>query len=67
MIEVSVNNDKTLLPAQTSVADMLASCGFEGKKVAVAVNSEFVPRSVYAQQELQAGDAIDVLAPVQGG
>ena len=55
------------MQADTTVADMLLLCGFADKKVAVAINSEFVPRSTYAQHKVQAGDAIDVLAPVQGG
>ena len=34
---------------------------------AVAVNETFVPRSHYAALELQNGDRIELLVPMQGG
>lgn len=34
---------------------------------AVAVNTQFVPKSQYALQPLAAGDRIDIIFPVTGG
>lgn len=34
---------------------------------AVAVNTEFVPKSGYATRTLQAGDRLEIIAPVTGG
>lgn len=34
---------------------------------AAAVNLQFIPKSSYAQQVLQADDRIDIIAPVTGG
>lgn len=34
---------------------------------AAAINLQFVPKSHYAQQLLQANDRIDIIAPVTGG
>lgn len=67
MIEVSLNNESLQIPSETTVEKLLVLSGFEDKKVAVAINTEFVPRSTYASHTLQSGDAIDVLAAVQGG
>lgn len=67
MIKVSINNEPQQLAEGSTVADMLGQLGFVAAKVAVAVNTEFVPRSTYASQVLQPGDSVDVLAPVQGG
>ncbi len=34
---------------------------------AAAINLQFIPKSHYAQQLLQADDRIDIIAPVTGG
>ncbi len=34
---------------------------------AAAINLQFIPKSHYAQQPLQCGDRIDIIAPVTGG
>jgi sulfur carrier protein len=67
MITVSVNNQNTALSANTTLADALSAWGYGEKKVAVAINQEFVPRSAYAATQLRADDKIDIVAPVGGG
>ena len=67
MIEISVNNEAKRVEAGKYLAELLSEWGFECQRVAVAVNEDFVPRSNYAQVSLNAGDRIDVVAPVQGG
>jgi sulfur carrier protein len=67
MITVSVNNQRKTLPKACSVADALEALGYRGQKIAVAVNSSFVPRSAYATHHLHGDDCIDVVEPVQGG
>ena len=67
MIEISLNNQHHSIALHSTVAAMLDAQGFTAEKVAVAVNRQFVPRTNYAEYILQAGDHVDVLAPVQGG
>lgn len=67
MITVSVNNERKTLSASCSVAEALAEWGYQGQKIAVAVNCCFVPRSEYATRLLASDDAVDVVVPVQGG
>lgn len=51
----------------STLAELLVAEGLGGAKVATAVNGEFVPAAARAGQMLNAGDAIEVLAPMQGG
>jgi sulfur carrier protein len=51
----------------TSLADLLEAEGLGDAKVATAVNGAFVPVSARAKLELNPGDTIEVLAPMQGG
>lgn len=67
MITVSVNNQIKTLPPASSVSEALCLWDYRGEKIAVAINGEFVPRSSYAERQLQANDCIDIVAPVQGG
>ncbi|MCH9742728.1 MAG: sulfur carrier protein ThiS, partial [Proteobacteria bacterium] len=37
------------------------------QRMACAINTQFVPKGQYATTEINNGDRIDVVAPVQGG
>lgn len=67
MMTVSVNNQRQSLPQPCSVEQALGLLGYQGEKIAIAVNNGFVPRSEYASYQLCDEDCIDVLVPVQGG
>ena len=66
-IELSVNNERKLLTSKTLLNDALQQWGYGDSKIAVAINGEFVPRSTYAERELNDGDQIDIVKPVGGG
>ncbi len=51
----------------TTLADLLVAEGFGEAKVATAVNGTFVPTQMRSGHILNAGDAVEVLAPMQGG
>lgn len=51
----------------TTLTDLLQSHGFGDAKIATAVNGTFVPAPARADHHLNAGDAVEVLAPMQGG
>ncbi|MEM9583912.1 MAG: sulfur carrier protein ThiS [Pseudomonadota bacterium] len=51
----------------TTLAELLEAQGFGGAKVATAVNGNFVPAAMRAGYALSDGDAVEVLAPMQGG
>ncbi|MFT2089879.1 sulfur carrier protein ThiS [Paraglaciecola sp. 2405UD69-4] len=49
------------------LAELLIEQGYGGSIVATAVNGEFVPQGNRANTQLQNGDRVEVLAPMQGG
>lgn len=71
MISVSINNEAQQLAAGSSVTELLAQLQYGseygGGKIAVAINSEFVPRASYPQRLLSDGDCVDIVAAMQGG
>ena len=67
MIEVFINGERIAVNETQSLAAVLVALAFNCDRVAVAVNSEFVARGRYENHFLEAGDKIDVVAPVAGG
>jgi sulfur carrier protein len=68
MIELYLNGNDQQLSSGSSVSEALLAWGYDAeKKIAVAVNGEFLPRSQYGQQCLSAGDKVDVVSPISGG
>ena len=51
----------------TTLADLIVIEGFGGAKIATAVNGMFVPALARVDHILSAGDAVEILAPMQGG
>jgi sulfur carrier protein len=66
-IAITVNGAARHVGARGSVAALLVELGLGGRRVAVAVNREIVPRSTYATRALAAGDRIEILEAVGGG
>ena len=66
-ITLSLNDETVRLPAGTPLATALQAWRYADRRVAVAINGEFVPRSAYAERVLEEDDRIDIVAPVGGG
>ncbi|HKE48202.1 MAG TPA: sulfur carrier protein ThiS [Rhodanobacteraceae bacterium] len=50
-----------------TVADLIALSGLAGKRVAIEINREIVPRSDYAARALVADDRVEVVHAIGGG
>lgn len=50
-----------------SLQGVLGALGYSQTHLAVALNGAFVPRSAYGETAVSAGDALEVVAPMQGG
>jgi sulfur carrier protein len=67
MIEISLNGQLREVNEQISLLQTLEQLGYRCEKIAVAINSEFVPRTSYDTTFLHGDDVVDVVLPVQGG
>lgn len=66
-VGITLNGEAREVPAGSSVTDLLAAIGLDGRKVALERNEEIVPRSAYAATALTAGDAIEIVHFIGGG
>lgn len=65
-MNITINQQTVELPDNATVADAVAA--WQAKPpFAVAVNTEFVPKSRHAVHTLAEGDRMEVIAPVTGG
>ena len=63
---ITLNGTRTETPART-LAELVAGCGFAETQVATALNGDFVARGARAATLLSEGDAVEIVAPKQGG
>ncbi len=64
---IHVNGQSMALGHPLTVAALLADSGHAGKRVAVELNGEVVPRSRHADTELRDGDRVEIVVAVGGG
>ncbi|WP_369685968.1 sulfur carrier protein ThiS [Balneatrix alpica] len=67
MIRVVVNGEEQQLSTSLSVLALLQQLELAGKRVAVELNGEIVPRSLHEQTLLQQDDRIEVVHAIGGG
>ena len=67
MIQILLNGESRDVPAGTSVAGLVELLGHAGRRVAVEVNREIVPKSLHAERLLADGDAVELVHALGGG
>ncbi len=67
MITLSINGVTRQFPAALNVAELIATLGYTGKRIALERNGEIVPRGLFATQQLFDGDKLEVVVAVGGG
>jgi len=65
-MKVIINKQEHELAAGATLADAIVA--IEAKPpFAAAVNTQFVPKTQYAQHALKDGDRVEIISPVTGG
>jgi len=66
-ITVTLNGRPHRLPAECCLAELLQRAGVDAQALAIAVNGEFVPRTLRSERRLQGGDAVLGFQAIVGG
>lgn len=66
-MRLTVNGEMRELPDKATIADLLASLGIDGRRVAVERNREIAPKSFWSQIVLAEGDQLEIVQFVGGG
>ncbi len=66
-MQIQVNGQPRQVTAAVSLQQLLLDLGYQNALVAVAVNKRCVHRGDLAATKVEAGDEIEILAPMAGG
>jgi sulfur carrier protein len=66
-VRLIVNGDIQATADQLTLSELVRGVSDRESGIAVAVNSEVVPRSMWLTTALRDGDRVDVVTAVQGG
>ncbi|HCK83929.1 MAG TPA: thiamine biosynthesis protein ThiS [Hyphomonadaceae bacterium] len=66
-MRLTVNGEVRDAPDSATLADLLASLGIEGRRVAVERNLEIAPKSLWGEIVLAEGDRLEIVQFVGGG
>lgn len=66
-MNVTINGKQQILAAGTSIDGLIEKLGLQGRRLAVEVNLEIVPRSDYGRQLLVEGDVVEIVQAIGGG
>ncbi|PRY64916.1 sulfur carrier protein ThiS [Vreelandella songnenensis] len=66
-MHIQLNGEPYPLDAELTAADLIERLGLAGRRVAVEINEEIVPRSQLATTRLSQGDQVEVVHAIGGG
>ena len=66
-MNIIVNGESQSLESDASLGQLLVMLGLEGKRIAVEVNRDIVPRSDYDSFKLSENDTIEIVNAIGGG
>ncbi|WP_110669447.1 sulfur carrier protein ThiS [Salinicola halophilus] len=66
-MQIQLNGEPYRLNADSTLATLIESLGLAGRRIAIEVNEEIVPRSLHAETPLHAGDRVEVVHAIGGG
>lgn len=66
-MQITLNGQPLDCAPSTTIAQLLDIAGYGGKRVAVELNREIVPRSQHAGRALADGDQVEIVHAIGGG
>ena len=66
-MNVTINGESTQIPAGISASQLIENLGLSGKRVAMEVNMEIVPRSTFDSFMIKDNDSIEIVHAIGGG
>jgi sulfur carrier protein len=66
-MQIIVNGEQRDVDDGLSAAQLVEEMQITGKRIAMEVNLEIVPRSIYTEHIFKAGDKVEIVHAVGGG
>ncbi|ALM50990.1 sulfur carrier protein ThiS [Halomonas huangheensis] len=66
-MQIQLNGESHAIDREQSVAELVESLGLGGRRIAVELNEDIVPRSLHADTLLSDGDSVEIVHAIGGG
>ncbi len=66
-MQILLNGEAREVPDNCTAAQLVDELELGGKRIAMEINLEIVPRSTYAEVQLQPGDKVEIVHAIGGG
>ncbi|TVP88389.1 MAG: sulfur carrier protein ThiS [Pseudomonadaceae bacterium] len=66
-MQIQLNGEAYDLERPLTLAELVDHLGLAGKRLAIELNLDIVPRSQYPHTTLQAGDRVEIVHAIGGG
>lgn len=66
-MKIFVNGEVQEIANDATVSDLVALLDLAGRRIAVEVNEDIIPKSLHAQTRLREGDRIEIVHAIGGG
>ena len=67
MIQITVNGEPRSVAPELPAAQLIELLELGGRRLAMEINREILPRSQYAEHRLSDGDRIEIVQAIGGG
>lgn len=67
MIQITVNGEPRSVTPDLTAAQLIELLELGGRRLAMEINREILPRSRYAEHRLNDGDRIEIVQAIGGG
>jgi sulfur carrier protein len=66
-MQIQVNGAIQVVPQHSTLSELLDALRLSGKRLAVELNGEIVPRSTYGERRLAENDVLEIVQAIGGG
>jgi thiamine biosynthesis protein ThiS len=66
-MQIFINGEKRQVAENLNMSTLVRELDLEGKRIAIEVNEELIPRSTFDAYLLQPGDRIEIVRAIGGG
>lgn len=66
-MNITLNGETKQLAEAICLSALITELGFQGRKIAVELNQEIIPKRLYEQVMLKEGDQLEIVQAIGGG
>lgn len=66
-MQIQVNGEPVEMAEQSTLNDLIGQLELTGKRIAIELNLEIIPRSAHADTVLRVGDQVEIVHAIGGG